>query len=274
MLTVYDALRRVAQTHMNAERGNNTLSATAVVHEAYLRLAAPRDLPWQHRAHFYVAAAEAIRRILIDHARARGRAKRGGDRPPVNLDTLAELPGRNAEPEIDFIALDEAICRLKEQDPRAAAEVVRLRYFAGLSFADTALALNVSEKTAKNDWAFAKAWLARELGEEPTGEDRISLCPRYNITGTVTLEWMHAKGHRGGTLMVQRLDAIYKNGVFSPLQAVQGLSESSRVRLTIEGAESSGKALAEIAGILPDEDAREIHAMIEQEFEQVDARDW
>lgn len=159
---VYDELRRVAQAHMNAERGNHTLSATAVVHEAYLRLAAPRDLPWRHRAHFYAAAAEAIRRILVDHARGRGRAKRGAGRSPVNLEALAELPGRNAEPGVDFIALDEAISRLKEQDARAA-EVVRLRYFAGLSFADAAEMLNISEKTAKNDWAFAKAWLAREL---------------------------------------------------------------------------------------------------------------
>ena len=166
--SVYEELRKAAQAHMKSERPGHTLSATALVHEAYLRLAAPRENPWQNRAHFYAAAAEAIRRILIDHARAVGRAKRGGNRPVASLDDPAMLPAHEEQTDIDILALDAALCRLKEQDARAA-QVVNLRYFAGLSFADTAAVMRISERTAKNDWAFARAWLARELADSRDG---------------------------------------------------------------------------------------------------------
>lgn len=158
----YDALRRAAQRCLNAERAGHTLSATALVHEAYLRLAGSRNLARQDQARFYAAAAEAFRRILIDHARARGRQKRGGHRVIVDLNAGATLADTEPSGRIDYVALDEALCRLKEQDARAA-QIVNLRYFAGLSFAVVANMLDVSERTAKNDWAFAKAWLAREL---------------------------------------------------------------------------------------------------------------
>lgn len=158
---VYEQLRAAAQAWLAGERAGHTLQATALVHEAYLKLAGPRELPWQNRAHFYTAAAQAMRQILIDHARGRGRVKRGGGCAPLNLDDGPTLGGP-ADIEQDFLALDEAIRRLEERDPRAA-EVVRLRYFAGLSVEETALALGVSERTVKNDWAFSRAWLAREL---------------------------------------------------------------------------------------------------------------
>lgn len=153
---------------MAAERAGHTLSATALVHEAFLKIHGERDVPWEGRGHFYAAAAEAMRRVLLDHAKARGRVKRGGGRARVNLEAVAitlDGPGaETAEPEdgADCVALEEAICRLEERDPRVA-QVVRLRFYAGLEIAQAALALGVSERTVKNDWAFARAWLEREL---------------------------------------------------------------------------------------------------------------
>src|SRR5262249_11205448 len=137
---VYERLRRIAGARMSAERSDHTLQATALVHEAYLRLVGDRDLPWQSRSHFYASAAEAMRRILIDHPGARGRAKRGGPacREPLNLADLAD----NADP-AEILSLDDAICRLQQQDP-AMARVVQLRFFAGLSIEETASALGAS----------------------------------------------------------------------------------------------------------------------------------
>jgi RNA polymerase sigma factor (TIGR02999 family) len=150
------------------ERAGHTLQATALVHEAYIRLVGPRDVPWQNRAHFYAAAAEAMRRILVDHARARAAAIRGGpDARRAALD-LSALPDPNSEREsAGFLILDDAIARLSRVDPDAAA-VVRLRYFAGLSVEETASSLGVSAPTVKRAWAFARAWLreAIESGRE------------------------------------------------------------------------------------------------------------
>jgi RNA polymerase sigma factor (TIGR02999 family) len=171
--SVYDQLRHAAARQIALERAGHTLSATALVHEAFLAIAGGREVPWQNRAHFYGAAAEAMRRVLLDHAKARGRLKRGGGGARVDLEAgtigiECDGPGgrRDACPTgPDFIALDSAIRRLGERDPRAA-EVVGLRFYAGLGNAEAALALGVSERTVKNDWAFARAWLMRELGVE------------------------------------------------------------------------------------------------------------
>ena len=126
---VYDQLRAVAQQRMSAERAGHTLQATALVHEAFLRLVGPRQIPWQSQAHFYTAAAEAMRRILVDHARAKRREKRGGERNRVALNVVDLAASENPE---DILALDEAFRRLEQREPEAA-DVVRLRFFAGLS---------------------------------------------------------------------------------------------------------------------------------------------
>jgi RNA polymerase sigma factor (TIGR02999 family) len=168
---VYEQLRAAAQQRMATERAGHTLGATALVHEAYVKLIGPREVPWQNRAHFYAAAAEAMRQILLDHAKARGRLKRRGDdaRVRLSLDEVATLAGPSEEAnedQADFVALDAAMCRLERRDPRVA-EVVRLKYYAGLEIAQVSLILGVSERTVKNDWAFAKAWLERELRSPP-----------------------------------------------------------------------------------------------------------
>lgn len=168
---VYDQLRRAAQRELSGERPGHTLQATALVHEAYLRLVGEREVPWDGRAHFYKAAAEAMRRILLDHARTRGRLKRGGGRGKVDLEvglTIASSPGNDQL--ADCLAIDEALQRLETRDPRAA-NVVRLRFYAGLEIAQVAEALGISERTVRNDWAFARAWLARELDGRRTGGD-------------------------------------------------------------------------------------------------------
>ena len=163
---LYTQLRAAAQQHMAHERGNHTLTATALVHEAWLRLAPPRDIPFANRAHFYAAATEAMRHILLDHAKARGRKKRSGAHTHVDLDAPLDLslaPGADDKLD-DYLAIDEAIEALRAEDPRLA-EIVRLRFFAGLSVPETAALLGVSERTVKGEWAFARAWLARHLGK-------------------------------------------------------------------------------------------------------------
>jgi len=177
---VYDQLRAAAQTQMARERAGHTLAATALVHEAYLKLLGPREIPWQNRTHFYAAAAGAMRQVLLDHAKARGRRKRGGERRHVSLDDVASVdaaaPGAQndgqADSHTDFAALDDAIRRLEERDPRMA-QVVHLKYYAGLEIAQVALALGVSERTVKNDWAFAKAWLERALRNDDAGDQGV-----------------------------------------------------------------------------------------------------
>ena len=158
---VYEELRAVAGAHLRHERPDHTLQATALVHETYLRMLGGHDPPWNDRGHFFRAAAEAMRRILIEHARKRGRIKRGGDRVRIEL-TAANL-GSEQDPE-EILALDEALRRLEEQDPRSA-DVVRLRFFAGLSVEETAKALDMSERTVKREWSFARAWLYDALRE-------------------------------------------------------------------------------------------------------------
>ena len=165
---VYEQLRELARHRMAQERGDHTLEATALVHEAYVRLVGPRgpggdELPWANRAHFFSAAAEAMRRILIDHARARAGPKRGGGRKKLPLDVL-DLAA-DADP-TEILALDEAVSRLEQQSPSVAA-VVRLRFFAGLSVAETAEALGVSTRTVEREWTYGRAWLARALDPPP-----------------------------------------------------------------------------------------------------------
>lgn len=163
---VYNQLRAMAQRHLSSERRDHTLQATALVHEAYLRVAQRPDLPWNDRAHFFRAAADSMRRILIDHARARLRTKRGGaGRNRVDLalaDSLALVKSENPE---DAIALDEAIQRLRGRNSRAA-DVVHLRFYAGLSVDETALVLGVAPRTVDLDWQFARASLFKALRED------------------------------------------------------------------------------------------------------------
>jgi RNA polymerase sigma factor (TIGR02999 family) len=158
---VYAQLRRAACQQLAAERGGgagHTLSATALVHEAYLKLIGPRRVPWAGRGHFYAAAAEAMRQLLVDHARAKAGPKRGGGRRRAALD-LKSLPDLDSPEQTEgFLILDDAISRLEQADPQAA-QVVRLRFFAGLTVEDTAAALGVSAPTVKRAWAFARAWL-------------------------------------------------------------------------------------------------------------------
>jgi RNA polymerase sigma factor (TIGR02999 family) len=159
---VYDDLRRWARRRLAGERPGHTLEATALVHEAYAKLASRRDAPWADRAHFFRAAAEAMRRILIDHARAKQGPVRGGDRQrvPLDLANVADLAARDDPGAI--LALDDAVAALERADPDAAA-VVRLRFYAGLSVDETAEALDRSPRTVKRDWAFARAFLLRVL---------------------------------------------------------------------------------------------------------------
>ncbi len=160
---VFDQLRKAAQQQLASERPGHTLSATALVHEAYLKLAGPREVAWAGRGHFYVAAAEAMRRILVDHARAKAAQIRGGPDARRAALHLASLPDPDsAEENSGFLILHEAISRLESVD-RDAAAVVRLRYFAGLSIEQTALAIGVSTATVKRTWAFARGWLREAI---------------------------------------------------------------------------------------------------------------
>lgn len=160
---VYDQLRGAAHRQMASEARGHTLSATVLVHEAYLKLVGPRELPWANRAHFYAAAAEAMRRILIDHARSKAAAIRGGPDARRAAVDLAALPDPASESEsAGFLILNDAIARLEGVDPHAAA-VVRLRYFAGLSTEQTAAALGCSAPTVKRTWAFARGWLKEAI---------------------------------------------------------------------------------------------------------------
>ena len=159
---VYEQLRKVAQRRLDGERTGHTLSSTALVHEAYLKLVGPREIAWAGRGHFYAAAAEAMRRILLDHARARGR--RGGEKLRLSeVGDVAALAGTGAD---EILAVDEAIGRLGEED-RQAAELVRLRFYAGLDVEDAAKALGVSPRTAARLWTYARAVLYRDLSDRP-----------------------------------------------------------------------------------------------------------
>jgi len=152
---VYGELKGLAANRMRGERGEHTLQATALVHEAWMRLAGNQHIEWRDRRHFYGAAAEAMRRVLIDHARKVRSEKRGGDRERVTLGGSEASPDFDAD---ELLALDEALSRLEAEDARAAA-VVRLRFFAGLTMPEVALSLEVSERSAHREWAFARARL-------------------------------------------------------------------------------------------------------------------
>jgi RNA polymerase sigma factor (TIGR02999 family) len=162
---VYDELRKLAAVRMADESPNQTLQPTALVHEAYLRLIGPADESrWDNRGHFFAAAAEAMRRILVDAARRKAAAKHGGEFARLELEPdLADA----REPREDLVALDEALNRLAAEDA-LKAQLVKLRYFAGLTLPEAAAALGISERTAGRHWAFARAWLRRAV--EGNGE--------------------------------------------------------------------------------------------------------
>jgi RNA polymerase sigma factor (TIGR02999 family) len=144
---------------MQNENGERTIQATALVHEAYIRLIEVNNVDWQHRAHFFAISARIMRNILLDNARARASAKRGGQQARVNLDEIPDVAGRRGD---DLLALDEALEALAAIDPRRA-EVIELRFFGGLSVEDTAAVMKVSEETVMRDARVARAWLKREL---------------------------------------------------------------------------------------------------------------
>lgn len=158
LAVVYDDLRRLARGYFNNERQEHTLQATALVHEAYIRLVNWENVSWQNRAHFFAVAAEVMRRILVDHARAKSAAKRDGGQK-ILLDDAISL---QSEKEISITRLEEALQALEKIDPRQA-KIVELRFFGGLSIEETAYVLKVSETTVKREWTFAKAWFQREL---------------------------------------------------------------------------------------------------------------
>ena len=159
MPLVYAELRRMARRHMNQQRPGHTLQTTALIHEAYLRLAGDSARQWESRSHFYGVAAKAMRCVLVDHARSRRSAKRGGAVRPMTLD---EGIHTSRERMAGLIALDDALTDLAKLNPRQC-QVVELRFFAGLSVEETAAILKVSPETVMRDWRAAKAWLASEL---------------------------------------------------------------------------------------------------------------
>jgi RNA polymerase sigma factor (TIGR02999 family) len=155
---VYDELRRLARSYLQRERPGHTLQSTALVNEAYLRLV-DQNVGWQSRAHFFGIAAQMMRRILVDHARARDAAKRGAGDFKVTLDEDIAVSGAR---DVDVIALDIALDKLAKLD-RQQGRIVELRFFAGLSIEETSEVLSISPATVKRDWAMAKAWLSREM---------------------------------------------------------------------------------------------------------------
>jgi RNA polymerase sigma factor (TIGR02999 family) len=163
---VYEQLRGAAQRNLAAERAGHTLTATALVHEAYLKLVGPREVPWASQAHFYAAAAEAMRRVLLDHAKARSREKRGGvdGRPPRRVDFASVADLATADDSDEIVSFDAALRRLEAESPDAA-RVVQLRFFAGLTVDQTSSAMGVSDRTVNRLWLFARAWLHRAITE-------------------------------------------------------------------------------------------------------------
>jgi RNA polymerase sigma factor (TIGR02999 family) len=159
---VYDDLRRLAQSYLSKERPDHTLQATALVHEAYMRLVDWQNASWQNRAHFFSVAANVMRRVLVDHARRKNAEKRGGLDQKLSLDEAVSFA---QEREVDLVALDDALADLEKIDARQA-KVVELRFFGGLTIEETAEALRVSPATVKNEWTFAKAWLRTRLSNE------------------------------------------------------------------------------------------------------------
>ena len=159
---IYDDLRRIARDYMRRERADHTLQPTALVHEAYLRLTRGEPIEWQGRAHFFGLAARAMRRVLVNHARDRGRLKREGGEIVVSLADAGGIGQPAGEAGTDIVALDAALARLAVDYPRQG-QVVEFRFFAGMESRDIAEVLQVSEKTVLRDWQFARHWLNREL---------------------------------------------------------------------------------------------------------------
>jgi len=158
---VYEELRQQAARYLRRERHAHTLQTTALINEAYVRLIDVKDVQWQSRTHFFAIAANLMRRVLVDHARHRDAAKRGGAQ--IRL-TLSDVDAVTKEKDIELLAIDEALTRLAVLDPQQA-RVVELRFFSGLSVEETAAALGISPKTVKRDWSVARAWLRREIGD-------------------------------------------------------------------------------------------------------------
>ena len=166
---VYEELRKLAAARMADEAPGNTLNATALVHEAYLRLVEPTDaVRWDNRGHFFAAAAEAMRRILVEAARRKQRAKHGGDRTRIDL---ADVQPAAPDLRHDLVALDAELTKLTAEDPQAA-KLVELRHFAGLSVAEAAQTLGISPRTADRVWSFARAWLHRELADTEANPEK------------------------------------------------------------------------------------------------------
>ncbi|MFT4539501.1 MAG: RNA polymerase sigma factor (TIGR02999 family) [Planctomycetota bacterium] len=163
---VYDELRQLASRKLAREEPGITLQPTALVHEAWLRIGGQSDADWRDRSYFFAASGEAMRRILVENARARGRLKRGGDRGRVELDSGLAVADSNS---LDLLALDEALNKLAQESPRKA-RLVELRFFAGMEIEEAAMALSISRATADRDWAYAKAFLHHEISEQ-TNED-------------------------------------------------------------------------------------------------------
>jgi len=159
---VYDELRRQASRYLRQERPGHTLQTTALIHEAYLRLVDQKSVQWQNRAQFFGLAAQLMRRILVDHARTKHRAKRGGSAIRVSL---SEATAVTRDANLDLIEIDEALTRLAEIDEQQS-KIVELRFFSGLNVEETAAALNISPATVKRDWSVAKAWLHREISRD------------------------------------------------------------------------------------------------------------
>lgn len=165
---VYDELRRIAGRQMSQERAGHTLEATALVNEAYLKLAGQQGFEWHNRAHFFAVCAQVMRHVLIDHARAHTRDKRGGGAIKVSLSEAAVMADEQAE---HFIALDAALSALEHVDPQKQ-KIVELRYFGGLSIEETAEVLDISPRTVRREWQRAKAWLYRMIAEGTSDETR------------------------------------------------------------------------------------------------------
>ncbi len=158
---VYSELHRLARSYMRRERSDHTLQTTALVHEAYLRMVRQRNACWETRVHFFAAAAQVMRHILIDYARGRGRAKRGSSVAPISLDEAAVFPVERAD---ELLAVNDALISLTAFDARKS-RVFELRYFGGMSIDEAAEALKISPATVARDWRMAKAWLGREIGK-------------------------------------------------------------------------------------------------------------
>jgi RNA polymerase sigma factor (TIGR02999 family) len=159
MPLVYAELRRIAARYMQRERPDHTLQATAVVHEAYLKLVKQQNVSWHSKAHFLAVAASLMRRVLLDYARSRSREKRGGAHAELPLDETLVFSRERSD---ELIKLDQALSRLAEVD-RRQSQVVELRYFGGLTVEETAVALGVSPKTVRREWSVARTWLHREI---------------------------------------------------------------------------------------------------------------